>query len=414
MLFRWLKSARPKGALTYNRDSRRSTRIRLHIDLLEDRWCPSTAAVPHVTLNPTSLTVDSAHVAVFTAGATGTPAPSVQWKISRDGGAHFTDIAGADSTTLHFLAHAGDNGDEFEAVFTNRSGKATTTAATLTVDYAPDITKEPANQRVAGGTRITLVAAARGNPAVTVQWQVSTDHGHTFTNVPGAVSPTLVLFTPVTGGLFEYRAVFTNSVGTATTRAAVVRVHAPPVVTTNPSSISATPGQQVKFTATASGFPVPHVQWQVSTDGGKHFHDIAGATSNTLNVAATTQANGYEYRAVFTNRFAKATSSVATLTVAANSAPAITTQPVDENATTSAPVILTAGASGSPTPTVQWQITSNGGTTFFDIPGATSATYSFQPDQAGVFQYRAVFTNSLGTATTNPATLHVTGGIIVA
>ena len=51
-----------------------------------------------------------------------------------------------------------------------------------------------------------------------MQWQVSSDSGKTFTDISGATSTTLTL-SNVTAGMNgdEYRAVFTNSIGTTTT-----------------------------------------------------------------------------------------------------------------------------------------------------------------------------------------------------
>jgi hypothetical protein len=68
---------------------------------------------------------------------------------------------------------------------------------------------------------------------------------------------------------------------------------------------------------------------------------------------------------------------------------------------------FTAAATGEPTPTVRWQIAGVGGA-FADIAGATSTTLSFTAAAGhNANQYRAVFTNSVGTSTSNAATLTV-------
>ena len=58
---------------------------------------------------------------------------------------------------------------------------------------APAVTVQPADQSVLEGAAVTFTTAASGDPTPTVQWQSSTDGGHTFTDVPGATSPTLSL-----------------------------------------------------------------------------------------------------------------------------------------------------------------------------------------------------------------------------
>ena len=83
-------------------------------------------------------------------------------------------------------------------------------------------------------------------------------------------------------------------------------------------------------------------------------------------------------------------------------APVITTQPANQTVSAGATVTFTAAASGNPLPTVQWQISTNGGSVFTNISGATSTSYSFtaaSTDNGN--RYRAVFTNSGGSATTN-------------
>jgi hypothetical protein len=147
----------------------------------------------------------------------------------------------------------------------------------------------------------------------------------------------------------------------------------------------------------------------VSTNGGSTFTNISGATSTTYSFTTATRQTGYEYRAVFTNSQGTATTSAATLTVTtALAAPVVTTNPTSQSFATGSTVTFTAAASGNPTPTVQWQVSTNGGSTFTNISGATSTTYSFTaaPSQTG-YEYRAVFTNSQGSATTSAATLTV-------
>ncbi len=74
----------------------------------------------------------------------------------------------------------------------------------------------------------------------------------------------------------------------------------PLTITLQPTSEAVLPGQFVTFTATASG-TAPTVQWQVSTNGGTTFTNIAGATSTSLTFMARMFESGYMYRAVFTN-----------------------------------------------------------------------------------------------------------------
>ncbi len=384
----------------------------------------SAASGLAVTGNPLSQTVTAGKTVTFTAAAgtssstghvataSSVPAATVQWQISTNGGASFTNVAGATSATLNFTTTATQNGDKFRAVFTNSKGFVTTTAATLTVASSgiPVVTTNPTNQSAIAGHTVTFTAAASGNPAPTVQWQISTNGGTTYTNISGATSTTLNFTTTATQNGDRFRAVFTNSLGKVTTTAATltVTVATAPVVTTNPTNQSAIAGHTVTFTAAASGNPAPTVQWQISTNGGTTYTNISGATSATLNFTTTLAQNGAKFRAVFTNAQGTITTTAATLTVTAPVAPTITTNPTSQTATAGHTVTFTAAASGNPTPTVQWQISTDGGKTFTNVSGATSPTLNFTTTAAeNGDKFRAVFTNPQGTATTAVVTLTV-------
>ena len=98
----------------------------------------------------------------------------------------------------------------------------------------------------------------------------------------------------------------------------------------------------------------------------------------------------------------------------ANVAPTVTLQPTNETASEGGTATFTSAASGTPTPTVQWQLSTDGGSSWADIGGATATSYTtptllLSDDQN---QYRAVWTNSEGTATSNAATLTVTVAVV--
>lgn len=97
----------------------------------------------------------------------------------------------------------------------------------------------------------------------------------------------------------------------------VLTLSSAPQVTLNPVDVTVTAGGTAVFTAAASGFPTPTVQWQVYTGGpAGNPVDIPGATSTTLTINNVSSAmNGYAYRAVFTNVCSNPTTFPAILTV---------------------------------------------------------------------------------------------------
>jgi uncharacterized repeat protein (TIGR01451 family) len=89
-----------------------------------------------------------------------------------------------------------------------------------------------------------------------------------------------------------------------------------PTMTGNPLSSTVLDGASVNFMAAASGSPEPTVQWQqLTTEAGADWTDMTGKTTTTLSFTAALAMSGYQYRAVFTNTWGTATSTVATLTV---------------------------------------------------------------------------------------------------
>jgi photosystem II stability/assembly factor-like uncharacterized protein len=89
---------------------------------------------PKVRSHPSNTTVGAGGRASFSAAASGTPTPKVQWQVSRNSGSTWTDASGAaTSTTYNFVPTTTDSGTRYRAVFTNPSGTAASNAATLTV-----------------------------------------------------------------------------------------------------------------------------------------------------------------------------------------------------------------------------------------------------------------------------------------
>jgi autotransporter passenger strand-loop-strand repeat protein len=197
-----------------------------------------TGSAPTVTTQPSNVTATAGQTVSFSAAASGSPSPTVQWQVSHNGGA-FTNITGATSTTLSFAADTSQTGNKYRAVFTNGSGSATTSTATLTVNagaQAPTITLNPQNQSVTAGSTVTLTAGASGSPTPTVQWQVST--GGAFVNISGATATTYTFAATAGQNGNQFRAVFTNSAGQAITSAATL-------TTTTTTGIVVGPGQQL-------------------------------------------------------------------------------------------------------------------------------------------------------------------------
>jgi gliding motility-associated-like protein len=201
------------------------------------------------------------------------------------------------------------------------------------------------------------------------------------------------------------------------TTTATVNIKAAVTITLQPRDSSVCQFNNVTFSSGATGTAPITQQWQVSTDGGLTWSNIAGATGTTYTINNVNPSlDGNVYRCVFTNSCGSTASNGATLTVAAPLNPGI--NPVSQTACTGAPVTFTAYANGGiDTLKAWWQISCDGGATWTDIPGTLTwvyngninTTYTFTPGpgQSGCL-FRAVFANGHCPASGSiPATLTI-------
>lgn len=180
---------------------------------------------------------------------------------------------------------------------------------------------------------------------------------------------------------------------------------AAPTTVTAPESQSVLTGTLATFTANATGNPVPAVQWQLLPVGTGRWLSVLGATGASYSVTCDLAMSGYRVRALFTNEIGRTATAAATLTV--SEAPIITQQPISQTATSGALAVFASGAEGAPAPTVQWQVSSDGGATWVAIAGATSQSCDVVADANSGNEYRALYVNAAGTSATNAAVLTV-------
>lgn len=263
----------------------------------------SSNTAPAFTTQPASQTVTAGAMVTFTTAASGTPAPTFQWK---KGG---VDIAGATGTSFTIASAAAGDAATYTVVATNSVSSVTSNSATLTVNAAnaaPAFTTQPASQTVTAGSPVTFSVAASGNPTPTYQWQKGG------VNIAGATSSTYTIASAAAGDGGNYTAVATNSVSSVASNIATLTVNAAnsaPLFTTQPVGQAVAAGASVTFTAAASGVPAPTYQWQ------KNGVNIGGATNSSYTIVGTAGGDSGNYTVVATNSVSSATSNNAMLTV---------------------------------------------------------------------------------------------------
>lgn len=282
---------------------------------------------------------------------------------------------------------------------------------------APTFTTQPSSKSVyRGGAASLSVVATTTQGTITYQWQSSSNNS-SFSNISGATSASYSAPTSTVGTVY-YRCVATSTkdgVSAATySNSCSVAVSATPTptITTQPSNqsvITGTTGVSISVTATGNSLSY---QWKSSTNGST-FTNISGATASSYAYPTSSAGTKY-YRCVVTNTVNGYTSSLnsssATITVSDLTAPAFSTQPV--SATYDIGITATAlkvSATSNGTVTYQWQSSANG-TTWTNISGATSTSYTPPTSTAGTTYYRCVATATGGsqTSSTNSSTATIT------
>ena len=401
---------------------------------------PATLTVntaPNITSQPSSSTVCATQNTAYTAAVTGTSL-TYQWQVSTTGCAGaFTNLvngapySGVTTATLTITgATAAMNGYAYRLVVNGTCAPAATSSCvTLTVNTAVGITSQPGNNTVCAGATASFSVAASGT-SPTYQWQESTDGGATWNNISnggvysGATSTTLTL-TGVTAGMngYLYRAVVTGAApcGFLNSGNAALTVNTAPAITAQPvANRTICGGQNTTYSATANGTALTY-QWQVSTDGGTTFTNVAnggvysGATTGTLTITGATVAmNGYIYHLVISGTCApSATTTNSSLTV--YTPIAITTQPANTTICSTGTTSLTVIAAGT-SPSYQWQLSTDAGATWNNISntgvytGATTSTLTMTAVTTSMNgnQYRAVITGTAPCGAVNSAAITLT------
>ncbi len=199
-------------------------------------------SAPIITTQPLSQTVAAGASVSFSVAASGSPAPTFQWRKAG------VAIANATKATYTMAGVSAGDAGSYTVVVTNSIGSVTSSAATLTVSAAvtgPVIVTQPLSNAAFVGGAVTISAVASGTPVLTYQWQKNG------IAIGGATSASLTLSNIQLSDAGSYALVVTNAAGSVTSRFSrlVVLVSQSNAITyaTTVSSTGVTAGGVVNF-----------------------------------------------------------------------------------------------------------------------------------------------------------------------
>ena len=265
----------------------------------------TTGDLPEFT-SPTqdvSRVVESNDYMTLTVDVTGTPAPALQWQVSRDGGKTWENIEGATEATYQAILPLSLHGAKFRCAATNKDG--TTYSHTFTAYYCPAYLRGAASPMRGNGEFIqgeiaTITAGFYAKSFDNTWYPVSSLTGVTAkyrwkycrnvmpTEEEWAAIPPAGESYPITitdemdyqSVCFHVTLTYPDNTVKTVTGFWRLNVCVTPVVTEQPQSVSAAVGDSVTFSAKLIDqyLNTLEYQWQSSTDGGQNWTDIEGAS----------------------------------------------------------------------------------------------------------------------------------------
>jgi hypothetical protein len=375
---------------------------------------------------PSNKKVCIGGTATFTVAATGSSTLTYQWQLSTDGGTTWTAVAngstysGATTASLTVTgATVAFNNYYYRCGVTDNTGTSYSNPGVLTVG--------PLGQRANAGFVIcsagsSTLTSGDINAGYTYQWQISADNGSSWNNVTdggdytGSATSGLNISGDVGLNGDLYRTIVTDgSSGCSVTSIGVDTLHVvgnPSVIQPTPASAFICPGANANISVTDSTGVTyqwrsspDNVTWTNISDGSLY----TGTSTYSLTLNTPSSTGNYDVVRYVTQYGLTCSTPSNPVALTFKTLPNITTPPANKTACAGTSASFRVTASGS-TLTYQWQQSTDGGTTWTPISGATAVSYTIAAASVTTaldgYQYRAIVTGC-STQTSTAATLHV-------
>jgi len=341
---------------------------------------------PSITQHPSGWNFCQGVSVPLTCVATGTPAPTYQWRFNSN------PIAGATSSAYTIASVQPANAGSYDCVVTNSCGSITSNAAQVIVSTPPVFSNQPisATRCVGSFTQLSVTVS---------NWNGSTTYAWLKNNVLiSGANQSALTFNPFSAAdAGTYTCLVTNNCGFTFSTPATLIAATPPMFTTQPASQAPCVGASFHFVVALSNpTPTPTYQWR------KNGLAIAGATSSSYGQSNATLADVGTYDCVVTNQCGSATSMSATYT--AGVGPTITQQPQSIAICAGVNATLNVVATGSQTMAYEWF---HNGVSLGAFTNSDHTIFNPTPASAGSY-YCRVF-NPCNSVNSNVITVTVDG-----
>jgi RHS repeat-associated protein len=405
----WSSSASSGSILLNSSDGNASETVTLTTTLISGNITGAGQQTINYNTIPATITC---------AAASGEACPAnyaYQWMQSTDD-VNFSNISGATGQNLTFST-AYTQTTYFKRQVTETHSNTTAYSNVEPVYVLAQLvtgTISPASQTINYNTvpsALSVSGTSGGNGAYSYQWQSCPTSSGTYTTISGATSSS---YTPPALTAATYYEVVQTSNGVSVTSApAVVNVY--PAL--NAGSVSPasqtinynTNASQLTLSGVSGGNGTYSYQWQ-SSPNNSTWTNVSGATATAYTPTSLTSTTYYRV-AVTSNGATVYTSGVVVTVYAQLHAGAVgSSQTINYN-TVPAQLSLTGVSGGNSSYTYQWYYSTNGGSTWTAIGGATGTTYA--PAALTITtEYEVVVASNGVQATSGAATITVNGQLI--
>jgi hypothetical protein len=288
-----------------------------------------------IVSQPTSAPVCRGSPLTLAVEATGSAPLAYQWR--HDG----VNIEDAEDTTYAFDTFMDVDVGAYDVIITGTCGTATSLAAILTLEAAPELTSQPLGLTVCRDAPVLFEVTATGTEPIAFQWRRDGE------DLPGANAASLTIDAADTVDAGVYDVVVTNTCDSIISNTAELVFREPTLFTTQPSSQLLCIGDATVLSAFVTGSEPLNYQWR--KDGEK----VSGATDPTYPLPLVTAADAGSYDLRVTNDCGEATSE--TVVLVTEELVQLTSQPVGGRRCDGAEILLSATAVGTPPLEFQWR-----------------------------------------------------------